>query len=83
MASVYILQGTTGRYYIGCTEDIEKRVTRHNSGMVHSTKRIGLPVSLIAYCNVEDMAKARTLEAKLKSWKNSKKALQCIRSFNP
>jgi len=48
MAYVYILKGTTGRYYIGSTQDLENRLERHNSGMVHSTKRLGLPMKLIA-----------------------------------
>ncbi|MGB2351508.1 MAG: hypothetical protein ACPH9O_07770 [Akkermansiaceae bacterium] len=48
MAHVYMLRGSKGRYYIECTEDLEARVVRHNTGMVHSTKRLGLPLELVA-----------------------------------
>jgi putative endonuclease len=30
---VYILQNTKGRFYIGSTEDPERRLTRHNSDL--------------------------------------------------
>ncbi len=79
MAYVYMLRGAKGRYYIGCTEDVEARVERHNTGMVHSTKRLGLPVELITYREFADMAEARKIEAKLKRWKNSRKALEFLR----
>jgi putative endonuclease len=35
----YILKSTRrGTYYYGSTEDLEKRLKRHNGGKVHSTK---------------------------------------------
>ncbi|MCH8550107.1 MAG: GIY-YIG nuclease family protein, partial [Balneolaceae bacterium] len=43
----YILfSKTTGRYYTGSCENLSKRFTRHNQGMVQST-RIGLPWQLV------------------------------------
>ncbi len=74
MAYVYMLRGAKGRYYIGCTEDVEARVARHNTGMVHSTKRLGLPVELIAYREFANMAEARKIETKLKRWKMNSRA---------
>ena len=42
MAYVYILESLRdGRYYIGSTKDIEKRLKHHKSGFTHSTKRFG------------------------------------------
>lgn len=36
---VYILKSLkTGRYYYGSTDDLDKRLKRHNSGQVKSTK---------------------------------------------
>ena len=36
---VYILESIkNGKYYIGQTEDLEKRLSRHNAGMNKSTK---------------------------------------------
>ncbi|WP_425481058.1 GIY-YIG nuclease family protein [Rubritalea marina] len=80
MAFVYILKGQSGRHYIGSTEDLDARITRHNSGMVHSTKRLGLPVVLIAAKHIASMSEARKLEATLKRWKNPKRVIQYITS---
>ena len=57
---------------------MEARIDRHNTGMVYSTKRLGLPVSLVCYREFESMAKAREIEAMLKRWKNSRKAIAYI-----
>ena len=39
---VYIIeQAETGKYYIGQTEEVEKRLKRHNSGMSGFTRRMG------------------------------------------
>ncbi|MCH8850302.1 MAG: GIY-YIG nuclease family protein, partial [Chloroflexi bacterium] len=39
MSYVYILESVnTGRYYIGCTDDLERRLHEHNNGKSASTK---------------------------------------------
>lgn len=39
MWHVYVLQsGKNGRYYIGCTNDMARRLDRHNAGLVKATK---------------------------------------------
>ncbi|NOY05848.1 MAG: GIY-YIG nuclease family protein [Chlorobi bacterium] len=39
MYTVYILRSLKdGKYYYGCTADIEKRIAAHNAGKVRSTK---------------------------------------------
>jgi len=49
MFFTYILQSAkSGRYYIGHTEDIQKRLERHNTGKVTATKNKG-PWSLNYY----------------------------------
>ncbi|HUU44860.1 MAG TPA: GIY-YIG nuclease family protein [Acidobacteriota bacterium] len=35
---VYILQADDGRYYIGQSEDVERRIAQHLAGRVQSTK---------------------------------------------
>jgi putative endonuclease len=35
---VYILQADDGRYYIGQSDDIERRLAQHRAGCVQSTK---------------------------------------------
>jgi len=47
MAYVYILQSeNNGKYYIGSTNDLEKRVKKHKEGGVRFTSGI-LPVKLV------------------------------------
>lgn len=46
---VYLLRsGKTAWIYIGCTNDLEKRLKEHNEGNVYSTRKM-LPVELIYY----------------------------------
>ena len=80
MAWVYILRGSKGRYYIGATENLTARVERHNTGFVHSTKRLGLPLELVASRQFETMQEALLMERKLKNWKNPAKALTFLNS---
>ena len=40
MHCVYVIQHTTnGERYIGCTNDLKRRVAEHNAGLQTSTKR--------------------------------------------
>ncbi len=43
--------------------------------MVHSTKRLGLPLELVASRQFDTMEEAYAMEKKLKAWKNSSKSL--------
>ena len=70
---VYLLQGTRGRYYIGSTKNVQERLERHNSGFVYSSKRLGLPLKLVAYCEYASIDLARDMEFRLKRWKNPEK----------
>ena len=78
MATVYILQGTTGRYYIGATRDFDTRFAEHQKGGVHTTKRLGLPVVLVVKKDYPTISEAMSIEKKLKSWKNPKKAIASL-----
>ncbi len=74
MAFVYMLRGQGGRHYLGATEDLETRLKRHQSGMVHSTRRLGLPLELVASREFSNMSEALKVERMLKGWKNPAKA---------
>jgi len=46
---VYLLKSNkTSWIYIGCTNDLEKRLKEHNEGKVYSTKKM-LPIELIYF----------------------------------
>jgi len=66
MQYVYILKCTNKKHYVGCTQDLKERITRHQNGNVPSTKGI-LPVELITYIGFRDKYKAFNFEKYLKS----------------
>lgn len=48
MWTVYILKCSDGKFYTGCTSNLEDRMKRHHGGEVLSTKN-RLPVMLVTY----------------------------------
>ncbi len=55
---VYILfSETRSRYYVGQTTDIDKRLKRHNGGIVPSTKG-GIPWKLVLQIPVDSRSEA-------------------------
>ena len=64
--TVYILfSECKNRYYLGQTRDIEERLSRHNSGLVKSTK-YGMPWKLVYTENVLNRSEALMLERRIK-----------------
>jgi putative endonuclease len=64
---VYILKSIADKgYYIGSTNDIERRLHQHNSGDVVSTKN-RTPFSLEAFIAVKEKSRAIELEQYLKT----------------
>ena len=69
MNGVYVLQSIKNkRYYIGSTDNIERRMKQHNSGYVSSTKNI-MPLKLVLFQKCDTLADARKLERKIKNFK--------------
>ncbi len=68
MPFVYILKTESGKYYIGSTTDVERRLKQHQNGHTHSTKRLG-EVSLIFSQEYPTLNDARYVELKLKKLK--------------
>ena len=63
---VYILYSDkSSRYYVVQTADIDKRLKRHNSGIVPSTKN-GVPWILVLQLEVSTRSEAMILEKKIK-----------------
>jgi putative endonuclease len=68
MQYVYILRSLSepDRHYVGCTEDLRDRLSRHNAGEVpHTAKH--LPWEIKSYVALQDRAQAFALERYLKS----------------
>jgi len=69
MFVVYILYSQfLGRYYIGHTKDLSKRLARHNKGLVKSTKN-GRPWILVYSENYKTKTEAYKRELQIKSYK--------------
>lgn len=66
MHEVYILKSlSTGRYYTGESTSADKRLERHNDGLVKSTRNRG-PWKIVFRTSVESRAEALELERKIK-----------------
>ena len=75
---VYILESeTSGKFYIGQTNNIEKRLDRHNAGYEKYTKNRG-PWRVHFYLEVESQSEAIKMERRLKNFKSRKRVLQWI-----
>lgn len=74
MYYVYLLQSQKDeKYYIGQTENVEKRLQEHNSGLVSATKS-RRPFRLVGYEKYETRDEARWREHNLKksAWQRKK-----------
>ena len=71
---VYILECADESLYVGCTNNIEKRVHQHNHAKsgAHYTK-LRRPVALKYQEEFATLAEGRKREAEIKSWKREQK----------
>jgi predicted GIY-YIG superfamily endonuclease len=79
MAWVYILRGAR-RYYIGATENLDRRIAEHKRGSNHTTRRFGEQLLVAAVKEVPSMTEARALERHLKGKKNPQLAISALNS---
>jgi putative endonuclease len=72
MWNVYILQSQKNKkYYVGCTNNIERRLLEHNLGQNSSTK-YSTPWIIIHTESFKDQKDAYEREKKIKSYKGGK-----------
>ncbi len=75
----YILQSsTTGRLYIGHTQNLQRRLHEHNSGQTRSTRNQG-PWKLLYAKRFNTRAEAVRFEQQLKRIKKPHRILKLIR----
>ena len=74
MHSVYILKCADASLYVGCTNDLKKRLKQHNKSKhgAHYTK-IRRPVKLVYSEHFKTLFEARHREAEIKNWSRKKK----------
>jgi len=74
MYFTYILECADKSLYVGCTNNLERRLEQHNNSKwgAHYTK-IRRPVTLKYKEGFKTLKEARRREAELKSWRREKK----------
>jgi len=66
MFFVYILfSPSTQKFYVGQTNDLQKRLERHNKGLVSSTKK-SVPWDLVKAIECHTRSESMLLESKIK-----------------
>ncbi|HBF88440.1 MAG TPA: excinuclease ABC subunit C [Bacteroidales bacterium] len=77
---VYILYCRNERFYVGSTNDLERRIFSHQNGYVKATKNI-LPIKLVAFIPCSDLKSARQFEYKIKKMKSRKYTEQLVLEY--
>lgn len=79
MLCVYIIKSLkTGRYYTGSTNNLERRISEHNSGFGCLSTKTGKSWILVCYHECLLIDEARVLEKKIKSYKGGNAFKQII-----
>ena len=73
MFFVYILQCNDRSYYVGHTDDIDKRLAQHQNGECggYTSKRLPVKIVFLQTCSSRD--EAFIFERKIKKWSRIKK----------
>ena len=73
MAWMYILECVDGSYYVGSTNDLERRVLEHQEGRAarYTTRR--LPVKLVFSEEYNHVAEAFEREKQVQNWSRAKR----------
>jgi putative endonuclease len=69
----YILLCADGKYYTGHTDDLEKRIGQHQSGLIKGFTSSRLPVKLMWVQDFPTRYEALDAELKIKGWSQAKK----------
>jgi putative endonuclease len=78
----YIVASLTGTLYIGVTNNIERRMFEHTSGMIEGFASKYRCNHLVYFEGFDDIRNAIDREKQLKGWRRSKK-IALIESKNP
>lgn len=70
---VYILECADKSYYTGVTNNLERRIAEHNSGLLKGYTSSRLPVKLVYYAYFNRIEDAIRFEKQIKGWSRKKK----------
>jgi tRNA/rRNA methyltransferase len=69
----YILRCSDKSYYVGHTDELERRLTQHETGTPHGYTSTRRPVKLIWFQEFPTREEAKAAEAQIKKWSRRKK----------
>jgi len=69
----YILECNDGSYYVGHTDNIEKRISEHEQGKISSYTKTRLPVKSVYIQDFMTRDEAINAERQVKGWSRKKK----------
>ena len=79
---VYILKCSDESYYTGVTNNLEKRINEHQSGIIKGYTSNKLPVKLVFAERFTDINHAIRFEKQVKGWNRKKKEALINRDFD-
>ncbi len=79
---VYILKCKDGSYYVGHTDDLEKRLAEHQSGAYMGYTSLRLPVALVFNELFNSRDDALAVEHQIKKWSRVKKEALINKDFD-
>ena len=79
---VYILKCSDDSYYAGVTNNLEKRVNEHQSGIIKGYTSNRLPIRLVFSERFSDINQAIRFEKQIKGWSRKKKEALTSRNFD-
>jgi putative endonuclease len=68
-----MLHCNAGRLYVGHTDDIERRIWQHETGVIRGFTRNHLPVKLVWCQEFTAREEAKAAEKQIKGWSRAKK----------
>jgi predicted GIY-YIG superfamily endonuclease len=79
---VYILKCNDASYYVGHTDNIEKRIAEHQANEYHCYTSKRLPVQVVFIQNFATRDEAFNAERQIKKWNRQKKEALIAENFS-
>jgi predicted GIY-YIG superfamily endonuclease len=70
---IYMLECNDGSYYIGHTDDIDRRISEHNNGQISGYTKNRLPIKVVYTQDFATRDEAINAEQQIKGWSRKKK----------
>lgn len=77
----YMLVCVDGAFYVGHTDNMEQRLSQHESGKIDGYTAARLPVKLVWYQSFQERNSAFIVERKIKGWSRAKKEALIVQDW--